>query len=114
MQVFILVLNKTDYLEDILRGFMDAGITGATILDSVGMGRALLNDDSVDLPIVASLRTMFMGSRPHNNTIFTVVDDNMVDKAFEVVESILGDMSKPGVGLAFALPVGRAAGVKSK
>ena len=43
MYVLIVVLNAIDYLEDILSGFLDQGISGATILDSQGMGRAIVD-----------------------------------------------------------------------
>lgn len=37
MYALFIVLNRTDYLEDILAGFVEAGVGGATILDSQGM-----------------------------------------------------------------------------
>ena len=41
MNVLFVVLNKTEYLEDVLDAFVDIGITGATIMDSQGMGSAM-------------------------------------------------------------------------
>lgn len=38
---FILVLNKTEKLNDILEKFVEIGVTGATIIDSQGMGSSL-------------------------------------------------------------------------
>jgi hypothetical protein len=37
MNILFLVLNETEYLDEILDGFVDAGVKGATILDSQGM-----------------------------------------------------------------------------
>lgn len=34
MYALFVVLNKTDYLEDILSAFYDLGVAGATIIDS--------------------------------------------------------------------------------
>ena len=41
MKLVVFVLNKEEFLEDVLEAFIEAGITGATILDSEGMGRFL-------------------------------------------------------------------------
>ena len=38
MHILFLVLNKTEYLDDILSAFVKIGIKGATIIDSQGMG----------------------------------------------------------------------------
>jgi len=42
MKLLILTLNKVEKLEEVLEGFIEIGITGATVLDSVGMGHILL------------------------------------------------------------------------
>lgn len=43
--------------------------------------------------------------------IFSIVkEESTVDKAIAAVEDILGDMTKPGVGLMFVMPVDRVVG----
>lgn len=111
MNILFLVLNKTEYLDDILDAFIEVGIKGATILDSQGMGSALA-DGYQDIPFFGTLRTWLDDARPYNKTIFTVVEDEEVLRAaIEAVENILGDMTKPGVGLMFTLPVGSIHGM---
>ncbi len=51
MKLAILVLNKEEYLEPILEGFIEIDVTGATIIDSIGMGHIL----SSEVPIFAGL-----------------------------------------------------------
>lgn len=105
MNILFLVLNETEYLDDILDAFVDVGVRGATILDSQGMGSALANGDK-DMPFFGALRTLLDNSRPYNKTIFTVIeDDQVLNNAIEAVQDILGDMTKPGIGLMFTLPV---------
>ena len=41
MTLFVYICNKPDKLEEILEGFLEIGITGATIIDSLGMGHVL-------------------------------------------------------------------------
>lgn len=103
MQLLVLVLNKEEFLESILTAFVEVGITGATIIDSVGMGRVL----AYDVPIFAGLRatTQAYQAKPYNKTIFTVIkDDNMLKQAIEVIEEIV-DLNVPGTGLLFAFPL---------
>ncbi len=108
MQLLILVINQEDSLDKVLEAFVEVGITGATIIDSVGMGRILAHD----IPIFAGLRYLLEGNRPYNKTIFAVVEnDKKVDEAITVVEEICGSLDKPGTGLLFTLPVTRVRGL---
>ena len=46
MYALFIVLNEVDYLEDILSGFLENEASGATILDSQGMGSAIANSNN--------------------------------------------------------------------
>ncbi len=112
MNILFLVLNEVEYLDDILDAFVDVGVKGATILDSQGMGSALTNGGK-DVPFFGALRNLLDDARPYNKTIFTVIeDDKVLEDAIKSVKEILGDMTKPGVGLMFTLPVGKIYGMK--
>lgn len=115
MEVLVIVLNKTEYLDDILDTFMDIGITGATIIDSQGMGSALTDVNDTNEPFYGVLKSMFDDSRPYNKTIFTVIKDKeLLEKAVEVVKKIVGDIHKPGVGIMFSIPLGATYGISWK
>ena len=73
MNVLVIVLNKTEYLNEILDAFVEIGLTGATIIDSQGMGSAMTEVENTDEPFYGVLKTMFDDSRPYNKTIFTVI-----------------------------------------
>lgn len=114
MNILFLVLNETEYLDDILDAFVDVGVRGATILESQGMGSALANGDK-DVPFFGALRTLLDNARPYNKTIFTVIEDEKVLKdAIEAVQNVLGDMTKPGVGLMFTLPISSIHGMTKR
>jgi nitrogen regulatory protein P-II 1 len=107
----ILVLNREELLQEVLSGFLEIGITGATIVDSMGMGRILAHD----IPIFAGLRGMLAGGRPHNKTIFSVLPDRETyDKAAELIEDICGILSNPGNGILFAIPLADVRGPRLK
>lgn len=108
MQLLIAVINQGEKLDDILSGFLELGITGATVIRSEGMGRVL----SHDIPIFAGLQTLLARARPENITIFSVIEDDLkVDAALALIQRICGDLLKPATGIAFTLPVNRAIGL---
>ncbi|MEA4882545.1 MAG: hypothetical protein VB144_02595 [Clostridia bacterium] len=110
MQVLFVVLNDTTFLDDLFSAFLRAGITGATCIESVGMGRTISEIGNSSIPIFAALRHHLNESRPFNRTIFALLPDDKVDEAIGAVESVVGDLTRPGAGLLFTVPVGRAVG----
>jgi len=111
-QVMVLVLNKEEYMEDVLSAFVEAGVTGATIIDSVGMGRVL----ATDVPIFAGLRQAVTGdySSPYNKTIFSIMqDDTQVQRVMRLLNKII-NLDEPGTGLLFVLPVTLVKGLSQK
>lgn len=110
MKILFLILNKTEKLDDILENFVKIGVRGATILDSQGMGSALAEND---IPMLGGLlRSVMDNNRPYNKVVFSLInDEETLDKAIQSIEDVLGDMSKPGVGLIFTLDVDRVIGI---
>jgi nitrogen regulatory protein PII len=108
MKLVIIFLNKIEYLEDLLSAFLEIGVTGATVIDSVGMGRIV----SQNIPIFAGLGDAFPGTSPGNKTIFTVVSSEMVEKMADVVQDICGNFEERGSGLMITLPVDAVYGLK--
>lgn len=108
MKLAILILNKEEQLESLLEGFIEVGISGATIIDSIGMGHIL----SSDVPIFAGLRFMFAGSRPYNKTIISVIKDEKIDPLKELIEKVLGPLEKSGSGILLLLDVADVVGLK--
>jgi nitrogen regulatory protein PII len=108
MKLLVLFLNKVEKLEEVLEGYVEVGITGATVLDSVGMGHILCEE----VPIFAGLRFMFAGAKPHNKTIISVIKDEKEEEAIRVLKKILGDLNKPGTGIVFTFSLDRVEGLK--
>ena len=110
MYLFVLVLNKVELLEDVLEKLVQVGISGATIIDSTGMGRALADLDN-DL-LLSGIRSIFQYSRPQNKTIFSVVDSaEKKNQVIKAIPEVLGDLSQPGVGIMFTLPLDQIIGI---
>ena len=107
MQLLIFILNKEEHLEEVLEAFVELDIGGATIIDSVGMGRILAHD----IPIFAGFRNLMQESRPGNKTILSVVDENKVELVIKAIEQICGQLTEPGNGVFFTLPITTVRGI---
>ena len=107
MHLLLAVINDPERLDDVLSGFLEIGITGATVVNSEGMGRLL----SHDIPIFAGLQTLISRSRPQNRTILSVVDDEKVEPALAILQEVCGDFTRPATGIAMTIPVDRVVGL---
>lgn len=111
MQMLTFVLNKVDLLEDVLSELNNAGIKGATVIDSTGMAKMLSESDHGDIPIFGSLKMILNENRPFNKTIFTVLKDENLPVAVDAIKKVVGDLSKPNIGVIFAVPVSFTEGI---
>lgn len=108
MELLVVVINEAEKIDDILSGFLELGVTGATIINSEGMAHMLTHD----IPLFAGIQTLISRSRPQNYTIFSVIeDDEKIEPAFDMIQDVCGDLKQPGTGIAFTIPVTRARGV---
>ena len=108
MKLLVFVLNNEAFLEEIMEAYVEAGITGSTILDSEGMGRFL----TYEVPLFEGFKDFMKGNKPYNKTIFSVVhNEEVVQQAKKLVEKIVGSLDNPGTGIMFTLPVDWAAGL---
>jgi nitrogen regulatory protein P-II 1 len=110
MQLLVLVLNKDELLDELLKEFVDSGIKGATIIDSMGMARALTSNNIGDVPIFGSLKLILNEGRPYNKTIFVALKDEQVDTCIECVKKVVGGLDKPDAGILFTLPINHIEG----
>ena len=108
MELLIAVINDVDRMDEVLAGFLEIGITGATVIDSEGMGRVL----SHDIPIFAGLQTLISRSRPQNQTLFSVIDaPEKVDQTIALLQDVCGRFDDPATGIAITVPVHRVVGL---
>jgi nitrogen regulatory protein PII len=108
VQLLIAVVNEEN-TEELLAGFLELGVTGATVLQSEGMGRLLANE----VPIFAGLEPL-RRARPRNHTLFSVMDEDKVDRVMALVREVCGNLDGPSTGIAFTLPVSRVEGLSAE
>jgi nitrogen regulatory protein PII len=107
MKLIIFILNKEEHLEEILEAFIELGISGATILDSVGMGRILAHD----IPIFAGFQNLLQDTRPGNKTILTVIPKKKIEPMTKAIEQIVGDLDNPGNGVLLSISIDSLKGI---
>lgn len=111
MKLMVIVLNKLDVLNFLLEDLSEAGITGATIINSTGMAKILANDDNSF--IGASLRALFETDRDDNRTILAVIRDEQLQTVRKVIHDVIGDLSKPNTGIFFTVPIDFVEGLRN-
>lgn len=105
MFVLFIVLNKPEYLPQVLYKMKQIGIRGATVIDS--MGAKTVSKNIYKIPVVGGLMKTLDGESQFNNTIFSVIErEEQVERAMNQIEQIIGgDMNQPNRGIMFVLPV---------
>ena len=101
MRLLLIFLNKIECLDDLMSAFLEIGVTGATVCDSVGMGHIITHD----IPIFAGLKNAFAGSSPSNKIIFIVTDVSMIETISRVVQEIVGSFEEKGTSKIVTIPL---------
>ena len=107
--MLIVVLNRVELLDKMLSALNDHGIKGATILHSMGMAHELgiMQEETY---FIGSLRNMLGANRKESRTIFTIIDNDRITTATQVIDDVI-DLQQPDTGILFAIPVLFAAGI---
>lgn len=113
MQLLVLVLNRTQFLEPLLKRLAETGICGATVLDSTGMAHMLYQDHE-ELPFLGGLRRLISPDRNVSKTIFMVLDDARVDEVRRIIIDVTGGLDQPDSGIMFAVPTTFTEGIDKK
>jgi nitrogen regulatory protein PII len=105
VQLVIAVVDE-ERTEELLAGFLELGVTGATVLQSEGMGRLLANE----APIFAGLEAL-RRARPRNHTLFSVMADDKVERVMALVREVCGPWT-PHAPDRLRRPVSRVEGCR--
>ena len=114
-RMIIMVLDDPDKLTDVMRVWQHQGASGITILESSGLGRALLAAGGMICRFSRGCAIFF---RPARRTIvrcLPVVGDEVdVEAFFTATEEVVGPLDAPNSGLIVALPVLAARGIMQR
>ena len=111
MYLLVLILDNSEHIEKIIESFREIGITGATLFDSIGLGRNTLYGHAMPKAI-ASLRRIFdHDERTYNHTMICVIkEQETLDAAFKAAEDVCGSFDNPDVGIIFSLKLDKVVG----
>ena len=114
MSMILFVLHDAEKLRDVLDAWEEAGISGATVLFSTGIGRIresqALRDD---MPMLPSLQDFYPIPENLGRTLFTITDDeSLVSKIVEATERVVGDLNEPDRGILTVLPTNGIFGLR--
>ncbi len=110
MHLLVAVIEDPEDVESILDRFYESDITGATVLDGKGMGHMIAHRYSI-FARFADL-TGSVEEDVHNTVLFTVLgDDALLERAIQIVQDVVGDLSAPNTGLVFTVGLDRVIGL---
>ncbi len=110
MQLLVLILNKTELLEELMTQLSLGGIRGATILQSTGMATTLVHAEE-EVPMFRTLSRILNPDREESRTILMVLKKEQIEKARKIVNDVTGGIDKPNTGILFSLPIDFAEGM---
>lgn len=106
-----LVFQDLDRLPELLESWAEAGIPGATVIESFGLHCLRTSSYRDDLPLIPSLDALMRGNSDSNRTCFAIVDGDEVDALIAATERVLGKLNTPNTGILFVVPVIRVEGL---
>lgn len=109
------VMSNMQKCHDVLTAWDKLGVSGVTVLESVGMHKIKqLRAQRDDLPLFPSLRHLVESEEYHHRTVFVVVDDDFdLDGLITATErAVGGSFDAPDTGILFVVPVTRALGMR--
>lgn len=110
MKLVVIVLNKTECLEDLLREFADRALPGATILQSHGMMQELGVDSQMHFML--SLRNILNPEHKENRTIFMAAPQSSVPDIVDAVNKVTGGLDRSDTGILFTVPLDFITGIE--
>ena len=114
MLLQVLILRQVDLLPELLSAFTAAGLQGSTVIECEG-ALQVLGQASVDAPpIFASLRKFLNPDQEHNKLVLTVLSEEMYPRARKAVADVIGDITAPGTGIIFTVPITNVEGLAKR
>jgi nitrogen regulatory protein P-II 1 len=110
----LFVLDDPTKLDEVLVAWEEAGVGGATVLESTGMGRrrGYLDDD---VPLFPSIRSLLHKTSTTNRTLFAIVSQQVdIPVLVAKTEAVVGNLDSPHTGILIVAPLGYVKGVRQQ
>ncbi len=115
MQVLFIVLNDLSYESEILKVFIDKKVRGATIIDSEGMAKAVMQNEGLEFFYSGPFANSLPKNIGESKTFFTVIpNDDLLKELVDEIQKLLYTSKEETVGFMFAVPVSGIYPLKKK
>jgi len=113
-KLVILITTHVDKGLAVAEAWEAAGAPGVTLIESYGLHHLREKGKSLEIPLFVSLARVMRQIEETNQTIFSVVDDHLVDTMIDAACRVLGteSLDMEGSGVAFVLDVDRIIGIR--
>jgi hypothetical protein len=107
MLFILFVLQDTDKLGDIFEAWEKAGVSGITILPSIGLSRIKEKQAlQEDFPIIPNLEDILETQENQSRSLFAIVPtQEIADAVYQATTRVVGPLTKPNSGIFIVLPV---------
>ena len=106
-KLVIIILSQPELVEELLTGFLDIGVPGATVLESQGMGSIIKKE----MPIFAGMASLF-SEQTGSRMIMSVMPESVIETLFELVEEVVGQIDQENSAMCVTLPVDEFRGIR--
>lgn len=115
-KLVFLITSQIDKSVSVAEAWEAAGASGITLIESFGLYHLRQRSKDLELPLFVSMAQVMREIEQTNQTIFTIVDEDLVDTLVDVTCKALGvrSLNEPEAGVLFVLDVERTIGVKTR
>ena len=109
--LLVIILEDADLLQKLLQNLYDAGVTGVTVVDSVGgyHTQSWLKDIGL-----GGLVNLFQNRDSAQKMLLSVMESDLVDGAIAAAEQAVGGFGHPESGILFTIPIGHTVGLHKR
>lgn len=110
MQLIYVIIKHVNLTDQLMVELANAGVKGATVIDSEGMAKYLYKSENVQtLDILKQI--LNKENANESKTIIMAVNDDMVETVKSTVKSVVGDFNVPNAGVMFGVPITFSEGI---
>ena len=102
MKLLIVVVNRTEFVPDIISTLVELNVRGVVVLESESIIQFLAQEVSIFI----GLRDLIQPKRSFNKTILALTDNhNILEDLYNMLKRIRIDLKAPGMGYATTITI---------
>ena len=110
LTMLVVILHEVEYLPQLLGAWREIGVSGVTILESMGgfQAEALATRGGL-----GGFLTLFDSTKSGQRTLFSLIDDpDLLERAIAEADRVVKGFDRPHSGILFTIPLDRSLGLK--